>query len=79
MYSEGSTAVKQDNKTAFNWFKKAADAVRISAFFLSYLGWSNLLSPRQQDYEYDSCFLVIAGQCHWSKWPWFDVHVWQRC
>lgn len=27
MYSEGSTAVKQDNKTAFNWFKKAADAV----------------------------------------------------
>ena len=27
MYSEGSTAVKQDNKTAFQWFKKAADAV----------------------------------------------------
>jgi len=27
MYSEGSTAVKQDNKTAFAWFKKAADAV----------------------------------------------------
>ena len=27
MYSEGSTAVKQDNETAFQWFKKAADAV----------------------------------------------------
>lgn len=27
MYSEGSTAVKQNNKTAFQWFKKAADAV----------------------------------------------------
>ena len=34
MYSEGSTAVKQDNKTAFNWFKKAADNVRITQLIL---------------------------------------------
>ena len=31
MYSEGSTIVKQDNKTAFKWFKKAADMVRTRA------------------------------------------------
>lgn len=32
MYSEGSTAVQQNNKTAFEWFKKAADSVRTSTF-----------------------------------------------
>jgi TPR repeat protein len=27
MYSEGGHGVKQDNQTAFKWFKKAADTV----------------------------------------------------
>ena len=28
MYMEGGTAVKPDNKTAYEYFKKAADKVR---------------------------------------------------
>lgn len=32
MYSEGSTAVKQDNETAFQWFKKAADIIDAVSF-----------------------------------------------
>ena len=37
MYSEGSSAVKQDNKTAFRWFKKAADAVRFISLMVNLL------------------------------------------
>ena len=35
MYSEGSSAVKQNNETAFMWFKKAADQVREQKFYLN--------------------------------------------
>ena len=33
MYSEGSSVVKQDNTTAFDYFKKAADKVHSCLFY----------------------------------------------
>ena len=51
MYSEGSTAVKQDNKTAFEWFKKAADAVSQE--------WYSLTSLKQ---IFDSCFACACRE-----------------
>ena len=40
MHSEGSPVVKQDNQTAFQYFKKAADKVSNSLFILNV--WTNM-------------------------------------
>ena len=75
MYSEGSSVVKQDNTTAFDYFKKAADKVHsclfyhlLSTYCLTDVCSSILVRQRHTNFYRNPCSNFFGRHVFCSLW-----------